>query len=296
MYSDLEDVHAIGYADARGVVRATYPPAGTEYEVSLPFLAGNKPGTRKNFEGFDLACEGTWTVKFLVDPTDETVELDTTERWRVSNTDGDPHIWLDPARMARIVSLIALHLGTLDPTRATDYARRAGATNTRLKDLHESFREELSTCERRDLVVSHEAFGHLAARYDLEQVGIAGLDPEAEPSPRRLFEVIRFVEENDVTTIFYERQVSPRIAEVIADEAGVTTDVLDPLESPPPTGDYVDAMLANLVCSLIKHKRITTTLAKAKAARSVAEKLVTLCKGGTIHDRRLAVARLLFSG
>ena len=58
------------------------------------------------------------------------------------------------------------------------------------------------------------------------------------------------------------------------------------------TGQHRNAMLANLVCSLIKHKRVTTTLAKAKAARSVAEKLVTLGKRGTIHDRRLAVARL----
>lgn len=51
-------------------------------------------------------------------------------------------------------------------------------------------------------------------------------------------------------------------------------------------------MLANLVCSLIKHRRVTTTLAKAKAARSVAEKMLTLGKRGTIHDRRLAAARL----
>ncbi len=58
------------------------------------------------------------------------------------------------------------------------------------------------------------------------------------------------------------------------------------------TGEHRNAMLANLVCSLIKHKRVTTTLAKAKAARSVAEKMVTLGKHGTIHDRRLAVARL----
>lgn len=58
------------------------------------------------------------------------------------------------------------------------------------------------------------------------------------------------------------------------------------------TGEHRNAMLANLVCSLIKHKRVTTTLAKAKAARSVAEKLVTLAKSGTLHDRRLAVARL----
>ncbi len=58
------------------------------------------------------------------------------------------------------------------------------------------------------------------------------------------------------------------------------------------TFEHRNAMLANLVCSLIKHKRVTTTLAKAKAARSVAEKMVTLGKSGTIHDRRLAAARL----
>src|SRR6266481_7473547 len=58
------------------------------------------------------------------------------------------------------------------------------------------------------------------------------------------------------------------------------------------TGTHRNAMLANLVCSLIKHKRVTTTLAKAKAARSVAEKMVTLGKHGSIHYRRLAAARL----
>jgi len=58
------------------------------------------------------------------------------------------------------------------------------------------------------------------------------------------------------------------------------------------TSTHRNAMLANLVCSLILHKRVTTTLAKAKAARSVAEKMVTLGKSGTMHHRRLAVARL----
>ncbi len=58
------------------------------------------------------------------------------------------------------------------------------------------------------------------------------------------------------------------------------------------TGEHRNAMLANLVCSLIIHRRVTTTVAKAKAARSVAEKMVTLGKSGTVHDRRLAAARL----
>jgi large subunit ribosomal protein L17 len=58
------------------------------------------------------------------------------------------------------------------------------------------------------------------------------------------------------------------------------------------TSEHRNAMLANLVCSLIKHGRVTTTLAKAKAARSVAEKMVTLGKNGTLHARRLAASRL----
>ncbi len=58
------------------------------------------------------------------------------------------------------------------------------------------------------------------------------------------------------------------------------------------TGEHRNAMLANLVCSLIKHKRVTTTMAKAKAARSVADKMVTLGKAGSLQARRLVAARL----
>jgi len=58
------------------------------------------------------------------------------------------------------------------------------------------------------------------------------------------------------------------------------------------TSEHRNRMLANMVCSLIKHRRITTTLSKARAVRPVAEKVVTLAKRGTLHDRRLASARL----
>lgn len=58
------------------------------------------------------------------------------------------------------------------------------------------------------------------------------------------------------------------------------------------TSEHRQAMLANMVCSLITHNRITTTVEKAKAARSVAEKMVTLGKKGTLHHRRQAAATL----
>ena len=56
--------------------------------------------------------------------------------------------------------------------------------------------------------------------------------------------------------------------------------------------DHRKALLANQVCSLIEHRRIKTTLAKAKAVRPIAEKMVTLGKNGSLHARRTAFATL----
>jgi large subunit ribosomal protein L17 len=58
------------------------------------------------------------------------------------------------------------------------------------------------------------------------------------------------------------------------------------------TAEHRNAMLANQTCSLIEHGRITTTLAKAKAVRPLAEKMVTLAKRGGLHARRRALALL----
>jgi large subunit ribosomal protein L17 len=56
--------------------------------------------------------------------------------------------------------------------------------------------------------------------------------------------------------------------------------------------EHRESMLANLVCDLIRHGRIRTTVAKAKAVRPFDEKMVTLGKRGTLHTRRVAIAKL----
>ena len=96
--------------------------------------------------------------------------------------------------------------------------------------------------------MSHEAFGYLAQQYDFTQIGIAGLTPEAEPSPARIAEVAELVRANGVTTIYYETLVDPKVAQTLAAETGATTAILDPLEGLPEgsTGDYVTVMQANL--------------------------------------------------
>lgn len=161
---------------------------------------------------------------------------------------GDPHIWLDPMNLAEIGDATAERLGQLDPDGAQSYRDNAAALRADLEQLDRDFREGLASCERDTFVVSHEAFGYLAAAYGLEQVGISGLSPEAEPSPGRIAEVEEIVRSEGVTTIFYETLVSPKVAQTMATDLGVRTAVLDPLEglAADAEGDYLTVMRNNL--------------------------------------------------
>ncbi|HWC15338.1 MAG TPA: metal ABC transporter substrate-binding protein [Actinomycetota bacterium] len=158
----------------------------------------------------------------------------------------DPHVWLDPQRLAVVAAEVAQRLAEIDPDDADRFRDNARSLQARLDQLDGELRHGLARCDRTTMVTSHEAFGYLAAAYGLEEVGITGIDPEAEPSPRRLADVADFVRDNDVTTIFFEVLVPPDIAETLADEVGVETARLDPLEGPPESGDYFTAMITNL--------------------------------------------------
>lgn len=160
---------------------------------------------------------------------------------------GDPHFWLDPERLGDVTDVVAERLGELDPQNAAEYAANADQLNQELSTLDEDFSTGLATCERRTIVVSHEAYGYLTDRYDLEQTGVSGIDPEAEPAPARIAKIRRVIEGQDVTTIFTESLVNPKVAETLAADLGVTTALLDPIESHADTsGDYLDVMRGNL--------------------------------------------------
>src|SRR5690606_34389362 len=142
----------------------------------------------------------------------------------------DPHLWLDPTRLATVADRLADRLGQLDPDHAADFRSRAAALRAELERLDREYAEGLATCQRREIVVSHAAFGYLAQRYDLEQVAITGLTPESEPSPQRLADVANTARAHQATTIFFETLASPALAEAVAREVGARTAVLDPLE------------------------------------------------------------------
>jgi len=159
----------------------------------------------------------------------------------------DPHVWLDPARFATIAGALGERLAQADPAHAADYRERAKSLQNQLQDLDRAYAESLTTCARRELVTSHEAFNYLAHRYGLTQIGITGVSPEAEPSPRKLAKVAAQARATGTTTIFFETLVSPKVADTIAREVGARTAVLDPLEGlTDRNADYLSVMRANL--------------------------------------------------
>ena len=161
----------------------------------------------------------------------------------------DPHVWLDPTLLSRIARAIEGKLSRIDPDHAAEYAHNTKTLVTSLEDLDRSFRTGLARCDRTEFITSHAAFGYLAERYHLTQIGISGLSPDAEPSPARIAEVQHEAREHRLTTIFYETLVSPAVAKAIAGDLGLATDVLDPVEGI--TGesrgrDYLSVMASNL--------------------------------------------------
>ena len=133
----------------------------------------------------------------------------------------DPHVWLDPLRFASVADRIAGALGRPDGAREVSSA---------LGLLDVELRRGLERCERRTIVTTHAAFAHLATRYGLTQLSLAGSSPESDPGPRELEQLVEEVRASGATTVFAEPLVSDRLAETVAREADATVAVLDPLE------------------------------------------------------------------
>lgn len=161
----------------------------------------------------------------------------------------DPHFWLDPTAMVDLIAPVQAALAGARPQVRAALERRARDLRARLASLDERWRAGLANCERNLLVSAHAAFGPMALRYGLRVESIAGSSPESEPDPRRLDELRQLIVKEGVTTVFTEELVSPAVARTLAREAGVTTAVLDPLESARGQEDpgYIARMDANLV-------------------------------------------------
>lgn len=161
----------------------------------------------------------------------------------------DPHIWLDPVKYAEVAKGVGKSLEKADPDHAADYKKNTDAVVAELGELNTAYETGLKNTSTKTFITTHSAFGYLAERYGLTQQGIAGIDPEAEPSPARIQEIHTIAEKEKATTVFFETLASDRTAKTLAKDTGLKTGVLDPLEGitdKSQGADYIEVMESNL--------------------------------------------------
>ena len=223
-------------------------PSGTEphdWEPSTNDLKNLEKADVFIYNGADME---PWADDLLVSRSDKLHVVEASENVELRTTDGehehahehegadhhhgdfDPHVWLDPENAKIEMEAIRDALCAADPENSTVFQSNYEKYAAELDALDAEFREKLSSLPNRTIVVAHEAFGYLCDAYGLTQVGIEGLSPDSEPDPGRMAEVIDFVRDHSISTIFFEELVSPKVAEAIASETGAQAKMLSPLE------------------------------------------------------------------
>lgn len=160
----------------------------------------------------------------------------------------DPHFWHDPMRMADLGDALAERLTELDPDGADDYAANANDLRSDLESLDQEYVDGLAECRIDTVVTNHDAVGYLE-KYGLKLESIAGISPDAEPTPAELADLQKVIEDDGITTVFSEALVSPATAETLASDLGIDTAVLDTIEGltdETATEDYLSLMRSNL--------------------------------------------------
>lgn len=166
-----------------------------------------------------------------------------------SHEGADPHIWLDPVKYAEVAEGVGKALKKADPDNAATYEKNTAKLVKKLGGLDKSFEDGLKNTESKVFITTHAAFGYLAERYGLTEEAISGLDPEAEPSAKRVKDLQKMAKADGVTTVFYETLVSDKTAQTLAKDTGLKTDVLDPIEGITKKSkgkDYIQVMESNL--------------------------------------------------
>jgi zinc transport system substrate-binding protein len=160
---------------------------------------------------------------------------------------GNPHVWLDPVLAEDICRRIAQALIQVDPAHKNMYEVNLALYLGKLQTLDNNIKTVVATFRRRDYVTFHPAYAYFSRRYGLREVGVIEAAPGREPSPGHLQRIIAAIKKTGVKAVFAEPQLSPRVAEVIAQEAGVKVLILDPLGGRPPYGSsYLKLMRHNL--------------------------------------------------
>lgn len=168
-----------------------------------------------------------------------------------NHTGLDPHVWLSPINAKKELQNIKNTFVKVDPENKDYYENNYKEYSKKFDELDKKYRENLSNLKDNKIVVSHEAYGYLCKEYGLEQMGLQGVNAQTEPDAKKMAEIIDFIRNENVNTIFTEELIDSKVSEVIASETGAEVKVLSPVEGLSQeeidnNEDYLSIMQTNL--------------------------------------------------
>lgn len=160
----------------------------------------------------------------------------------------DPHVWLDPVLMKTVVDKIQNALSKADPEGEVYYRENAEKYKKDLDALHSEIMDRVKSFRVKEYITFHPAWNYFSKRYGLRVAGVIEESPGREPSPKHIAKIINEIKRINSKIVFAEPQFNPKIAEVIAKEAGAKVLFLDPVGSPNLKGrdTYIGLMRYNL--------------------------------------------------
>ena len=207
----------------------TLIPAGVEphdYEPTIQQLQEAENADVVFFNG--LGFEDSWIGRIN---NDNLVDTSSLLNLSQGSKTRNPHVWLDPVLAKAQVQQVENALIEIDPNNKLYYQNNAMNFTAELESLDSEIKNVLQTCNKKDFVAFHDAFGYFANRYGLIQHSVQGISPEGEVLPQRMEQTIRLADDLGLNVIYAEELVDPRFAEVIAQEISKgKVLVLSPLE------------------------------------------------------------------
>ena len=167
----------------------------------------------------------------------------------------DPHSWLSPIAFEAQVNVVLASLSSTFPNGSAAFTENAASYSVQLMDLHERFMAafgEDGTCDMagqdKTIVANHNAYSYMSVQYDIDIITLHGLDPEGEPSPADIAEVVESIEEKGITVLFVEEYTDQTAVNSIVEQTGVSLEILYTMEMAPSdsTDNYLSMMNKNL--------------------------------------------------
>lgn len=221
-------------------VKSIYPPGSDEHtfdptqkdmmalaDADLFFYIGlglegfveNAEKTLKNEHVQMIATADAITEDMLVENEDDH-HHEEGEDHEHHHGEMDPHVWISPALSDALAYSIKEALIEVSPDNKDLFEENFEALRDDLLALDRQFIDMAAEAPTKTFFVSHAAFGYLADTYGLEQVSVAGLNSQSEPSQKELMRLVEYAKEHNIQYVLFEQNVSSKLTDVIRKEIG----------------------------------------------------------------------------